>query len=140
MEASDLERPMKRLFPLLMVVAACGPGVYTRAEVVYAEPADHVYVVPTDRVIVVTREVLVQRGYVVYRVENRGSNRIVWARRGDDEVVRIFVTPERERVLVRSIREVHDRGKHRGWVRVLRSGAVGGWLPERPRRGGSAFA
>src|SRR5437773_2285790 len=81
MEASDLERPMKRLFPLVMVVAACGPGVYTRAEVVYAEPADHVYVVPTDRVIVVTREVLVQRGYVVYRVENRGSNRIVWARR-----------------------------------------------------------
>jgi len=63
---------MKRLFPLLMVVAACGPGVYTRAEVVYAEPADHVYVVPTDRVIVVTREVLVQRGYVVYRVENAG--------------------------------------------------------------------
>jgi len=116
MEASDLERPMKRLFPLLMVVA-CGPGVYTRAEVVYAEPADHMYVVPADRVIVVTREVLVQRGYVVYRVENSGPNRIVWARRGNDEVVRIFVTPERERVLVRSIREVHDRGKHRGWVR-----------------------
>jgi len=108
---------MKRLFPLLTVVAACGPGVYTRAEVVYAEPVDHVYVVPADRVIVVTREVLVQRGYVVYRVENSGPNRIVWARRGDDEVVRIFVTPERERVVVRSIREVHDRGKHKGWVR-----------------------
>ena len=117
MEACDLERLMKRLFPWLMVVAACGPGVYTRAEVVYAEPADRVYVVPADRVIVVTREVLVQRGYVVYRVENSGPNRIVWARRGDDEVVRIFVTPERERVVVRSIREVHDRGKHKGWVR-----------------------
>src|SRR3989442_15541148 len=115
MEAPDLERRMKRLFPLLMVVAACGPGVYTRAEVVYAEPADHVYVVPADRVIVVTREVLVQRGYVVYRVENSGPNRIVWARRGDDEVGRIFVTPERERVVVRSIREVPQRGKHRGW-------------------------
>src|SRR3989449_6534218 len=117
MKASDLELLMKRLFPLLMVVAACGPGVYTRAEVVYAEPAEHVYVVPADRVIVVTREVLVQRGYVVYRVENRGPNRIVWARRGDDEGVRIFVTPERERVVVRSIREVHDRGKHKGWGR-----------------------
>src|SRR2546428_8126279 len=115
MEASDLERPMKRLFPLLMVVAACGPGVYTRAEVVYAEPADHVYVVPTDRVIVVTREVLVQRGYVVYRVENSGPNRIVWARRGDDEVGRIFGTPARGRGVVRSIREVHDPGKPRGW-------------------------
>src|SRR2546422_2388363 len=77
----------------------------------------HVYVVPADRVIVVTREVLVQRGYVVYRVENSGPNRIVWARRGDDEGVRIFVTPERERVVVRSIREGHDRGKHKGWVR-----------------------
>src|SRR2546426_1043914 len=81
MEACDLERLMKRLFPWLMVVAACGPGVYTRAEVVYAEPADRVYVVPADRVIVVTREVLVQRGYVVYRVEDSGPNRIVWARR-----------------------------------------------------------
>src|SRR2546430_13377967 len=115
MKASDLERLMKRLFPLLMVVAACGPGVYTRAEVVYAEPAEHVYVVPADRVIVVTREVLVQRGYVVYRVENRGPNRIVWARRGDDEGVRIFVTPERARVVVRSIREVPHRGKNKGW-------------------------
>src|SRR2546428_3834063 len=93
MEASDLERLMKRLFPWLMVVAACGPGVYTRAEVVYAEPADRVYVVPADRVIVVTREVLVQRGYVVYRVENSGPNRIVWARRGHDPTVRVFPTP-----------------------------------------------
>src|SRR2546425_6451135 len=117
MEASDLERLMKRLFPWLMVVAACGPGVYTRAEVVYAEPADRVYVVPADRMIVVTREVLVQRGYVVYRVENSGPNRIVWARRGDDEVGRIFVTPGRERGVVRSIREGDDRGKHRGWGR-----------------------
>jgi len=115
---------MKRLFPWLMVVGAWGPGVYTRAEVVYAEPAEHVYVVPADRVIVVTREVLVQRGYVVYRVENSGPNRIVWARRGDDEVVRIFVTPERERVVVRSVREVRDRGKHKGWVRRDRAEEV----------------
>src|SRR2546422_8640719 len=114
MKASDLERLMKRLFPLLMVVAACGPGVYTRAEVVYAEPAEHVYVVPADRVIVVTREVLVQRGYVVYRVENRGPNRIVWARRGDDGGGRVFVTPERERVVAGRIREGHARGQHHG--------------------------
>src|SRR2546426_5695355 len=123
MEACDLERLMKRLFPWLMVVAACGPGVYTRAEVVYAEPADRVYVVPADRVIVVTREVLVQRGYVVYRVENSGPNRIVWARRGGDEVGRIFVNPERERVVGRSIRQAHDPGQHRGWGRRGRAGA-----------------
>src|SRR3989441_8016237 len=117
MEACDLERLMKRLFPWLMVVAACGPGVYTRAEVVYAEPADRVYVVPADRVIVVTREVLVQRGYVVYRVENSGPNRIVWARRGGDEVGRVFVDPEREGRVGRSMRAGHDRGKPRGWGR-----------------------
>src|SRR2546426_8282157 len=123
MKASDLERLMKRLFPLLMVVAARGPGVCTRAEGVYAEPAEHVYVVPADRVIVVTRVVLVQRSYVVYRVENRGPNRIVWARRGGDEVVRIFVTPERERGVGRSIRQAHDPGQHRGWGRRGRAGA-----------------
>lgn len=60
---------------------------------------------------------LVSRGYVVYRVEEDGPNRIIWARRGDDEVVRIFATRSGERVLVRSVREAHDRGKHKGWAR-----------------------
>ena len=102
---------------LVLALGACGPGVYTRAEVVYAEPAQYVYVVPAERVVVVTREVLVQRGYAVYRVETRGPNRIIWARRGDDDVVRVFVTPDRERVLVRGLSEARDRGKHKGWVR-----------------------
>src|SRR2546428_13216645 len=114
MEASDLERLMKRLFPWLMVVAACGPGVYTRAEVVYAEPADRVYVVPADRVVVVTREVLVQRGYVVYRVENSGPNRIVWARRGDDQEGRGLVAPRRGGLVRRSIPEGAHRGQNTG--------------------------
>lgn len=103
---------------------ACAPG-YTRAEVVYAEPAEHVYVVPVDRVVVVSREVLVQRGWVVYRVEERGPDRIIWARRGDDEIVRIFATHEGDRVVLRGLNEArehgddhgHDRGKHKGWVR-----------------------
>src|SRR3989442_15845600 len=111
MGASDLERLMKRLFPLLTVVAACGPGVYTRAEVVYAEPADRVYVVPADRVIVVTREVLVQRGYVVYRVENSGPNRIVWARRGGGGRGGVFVTPGGEGGVVCRLPEGDERGK-----------------------------
>jgi len=103
---------------------ACAPG-YTRAELVYAEPADHVYVVPVDRVVVVSREVLVQRGWVVYRVEERGPDRVIWARRGDDEIVRIFATPQGDRVVLRGLNEArerggdhdHDRGKHKGWVR-----------------------
>jgi len=113
---------MRRLYlaPVL-ALAACGPGVYTRAEVVYAEPANYVYVVPPERVVVVTREVLVNRGYVVYRVQRAGPNRIIWARRGDDEIVRVFVNPEVERVVVRGLSEVHDRGRHKGWLRKGRA-------------------
>jgi len=113
---------MKNTLPLLLVAAAlslagCAPG-YTSASVVYAEPAEYVYVVPVDRVVVVTREALVNRGWVVYRVQRSGPNRIIWARRGDDEVVRIFATPQGQQVAVRGlweVRERHDRGKHKGW-------------------------
>jgi hypothetical protein len=100
-------------------LAGCAPG-YTSASVVYAEPAEYVYVVPVDRVVVVTREVLVNRGWVVYRVQRSGPNRIIWARRGDDEVVRIFATPQGQQVAVRGlweVRERHDRGKHKGWAK-----------------------
>ena len=124
---------MKRVIPLLALAAAgCAPGLYTRAEVVYAEPAQYEYVAPVDRVVVVTREVLVTRGYEVYRVEDDGPSRVIWARRGDDEVVRVFVNREGEHVQVRGLTEVRDRrdgdnrgdgeehgnrGKHKGWRR-----------------------
>jgi len=100
-------------------LAGCAGG-YTSATLVYGEPAEYVYVVPVDRVVVVTREVLVHRGWVVYRVQRSGRNRIVWARHGDDEIVRIFATPQGERVVVRGMwegRERRDRGRHRGWVK-----------------------
>ncbi len=57
------------------------------------------------------------RGWEVYRVEERGPNRIIWARRGEDEVVRVFATPAGERVAVRTVAEQRDRGRHRGWER-----------------------
>jgi hypothetical protein len=85
-------------------LAGCAAG-YTRADYVYAEPVDYEYVVPVDRVVVVTRDVLITRGWTVYRVERSGPNRIIWARRGDDQIVRIFATPR------------GDRGKHKGWAK-----------------------
>ena len=125
---------MYRKLILLMAtlgLGGCASG-FTRAEVVYGEPAEYEYVVPMDRVVVVTREVLVTRGWTVWQVERSGSSRIIWARRGDDQVVRIFATPHGERVVVRGIWEQrarrhgddddendddHDgnRGHHRGW-------------------------
>ncbi len=92
---------MRRLLPLPLLLAATAclsGGGYMSAAVVYAEPPVAVYEVPVDRVVVVSREVLVSRGYVVYHVDRRGPNRVIWARRGDDEVVRLFVTPQGQRV------------------------------------------
>lgn len=111
---------MKQLTILAAALSLAGcAGGYTSASIVYAEPAEQVYIVPVDRVVVVSREVLVNRGWVVYRVERSGPNRIIWARRGDDEVVRIFASPQGERVVVRGLMEgrERDRGKHRGWVK-----------------------
>ena len=92
-------------------LAGCAPG-YTNAEFVYAEPVEYEYVVPVDRVVVVTRDVLITRGWTVYRVQRSGPNRIIWARRGDDEIVRIFATPNGQRVAVRGLWEQRDRRKH----------------------------
>src|SRR6266516_4904221 len=106
---------MKNTLPLLLVA-----GALSLAGCVYAEPAEYVYVVPVDRVVVVTREVLVNRGWVVYRVQRSGPNRIIWARLGGDDSVRICATPQGQQVAVRGlweVRERHDRGKHKGWAK-----------------------
>jgi len=113
---------MKRHLLILaatLSLAGCAGG-YARAEYVYAEPAEYVYVVPVDHVVVVTREVLVTRGWTVYRVQRSGPNRIIWARRGDDRIVRIFATPRGERVAVRGLQEERERGDHgrnKGWAK-----------------------
>jgi hypothetical protein len=105
---------------LSLAGCAMGGGGYASGEYVYAEPVEYEYVVPVDRVVVVTRDVLVTRGWTVYRVQRSGPNRIIWARRGDDDVVRIFATPRGDRVAVRGLweaRERGDRGKHKGWAK-----------------------
>ena len=116
---------MQRHFMLAATLGLAGcAGGYTSATLTYGEPAENVYVVPVDRVVVVSREVLVRRGWTVYRVERSGRNRVIWGRRGDGEIVRIFATPDRDRVVVRGLWEVreerrdrHDRGRHRGWTK-----------------------
>lgn len=116
---------MKRHFMLAATLGLAGcAGGYTRATLAYGEPAENVYVVPVDRVVVVTREVMIQRGWTVYRVERSGRNRVIWGRRGDGEIVRIFATPDRDRVVVRGLWEVreerrdrHDRSRRRGWTK-----------------------
>lgn len=114
-----MKRYMMTLAAALSLAGCAGgyaSGGYASAEYVYAEPEEHVYVVPVDRVVVVTRDVLVTNGWTVYRVERSGRNRIIWARRGDDQIVRIFANPRGERVVVRGLweeRERDDRGKHK---------------------------
>jgi hypothetical protein len=110
-------------------LAGCAGGYYTNADFIYAEPVEYEYVVPVDRVVVVTQDVLVTRGWTVYRVQRSGPNRIIWARRGEDEIVRIFATPRGERVAVRGLWEARehdehdqrgehgDHGRHKGWAK-----------------------
>ena len=113
---------MKRHLLILaatLSLAGCAGG-YTSAEFVYAEPVEYEYAVPVDHVVVVTREVLVTRGWTVYRVQRSGPNRIIWARRGDDRIVRIFATPRGERVAVLGLQEERERGdhgRHKGWAK-----------------------
>ncbi len=97
-------------------VAGCAPG-YVSAGAVWTEPAEYYYVEPMDQVVVVTQDVLVQRGYTVVRVEQDGPQRIIWAQRGDDEMVRVFARPEGDRIALRGLEERHDNGNHKGWER-----------------------
>jgi hypothetical protein len=118
-----MKRHLLILAATLSLAGCAMGGGYASAEYVYAEPVEYEYVVPVDRVVVVTRDVLVTRGWTVYRVQRSGPNRIIWARRGDNDVVRIFATPRGQRVAVRGLWEERergehgDRGKHKGWAK-----------------------
>jgi len=56
------------------------------------------------------------------------------SRRGDDEIVRVFVSPERERVVVRGLAEARDRGRRKGWIRRGSADEVIGEVDVRLRR------
>jgi hypothetical protein len=110
-----------RALPLLSVIllaGACAPsGEYVSTTLVYREPPAFMYEDgDVERVVVVSREVLIERGYTVFRVVRDGPNRVLWARHGNGEVVRVFVSPTGRRVALRSVRDVRDPN-HRHWVR-----------------------
>lgn len=114
-----MKRTYFALSAMLLSAGCLASGGYVSTAVVYSEPAEYVYVTPVDRVVVVSRDVLVSHGWVVYRVQHTSSGRVLWARRGSDDVIRVFATPRGNRVVLRSVREVRskDRGRHRGWER-----------------------
>lgn len=103
----------------LLSAACLSGGGYASTGAVYSEPVEYAYVVPMERVVVVSQDVLVSQGWAVYRVERSGNSRVLWARRGPDEVIRVFATPQGNQVVLRSVHEVRvkDRGRHRGWQR-----------------------
>jgi len=118
-----------------LAVAACAGG-YSSAEFAYVEPVEYAYVVPIDRVVVVSREALVSDGWTVFRVERSGPSRVLWARRGPDEVLRIYATPRGDHVAVHGVREIReDHGRHRGWVKRGNAHTVLAAIDVRLRRG-----
>ena len=121
----------------ILVAGGCASGGYTPAGVIYAEPTEAVYLVPMDQVVVVSRDVLLNDGYTVYRVERSGPNRILWARRGDGEIVRVFATPRGRGVAVHGVREVRheERPGHKAWVRRAPPAAVIAGIDTRLRHG-----
>jgi hypothetical protein len=100
-------------------VSACAGG-YGAAEIAYVRPARYAYVLPMDRVVVLTRAALVDDGWTVFRVQRVGRDRILWARHGPDQRVRIYAHARGDRVYLRGERDERPEGGHgrlEGWVR-----------------------
>ncbi len=57
------------------------------------------YTVTVNRAIVVTKEVLVRRGYQVVRIEQRGPVRVLWYRRGTGKLVRLIIRRVEDRIV-----------------------------------------
>jgi hypothetical protein len=59
-----------------------------------------------DRAVQAAREVLSEEGWTVFRVDRSGADRVVEARRGGDELLRIYVTSgENDTVSLRGWRQ-----------------------------------
>ena len=111
-------RPAAACLLLLTVGACASSGGYVRTDLVWAEPPEAFYPVGLERAVIVARDCLVDRGFVVFRVDREGPRRVLWARRGPDTLVRVLLRrdAERDRVALRSIAEWHDRD-HDRWIR-----------------------
>jgi hypothetical protein len=85
---------------------ACGGGSYSTPTPEYTENGngdgsfnEAVVVVrggtvSMDDVVDVSRSVLTDEGWTVYRVDRSGDDRVIEARRGSDEMLRIYATPQ----------------------------------------------
>jgi len=89
----------------ILLVVARG-DVLAQGKSQKADKADK-HVVTTDHALVVTRDVLVSKGYEVVRVENREGARVVYYRagnkgrgKGKGPVEMMIIRPARERVVI----------------------------------------
>jgi hypothetical protein len=69
--------------------------------------------VTIDRVVETTRDVLQEEGWTVFRVNRSGSDRVIEARRGGDELLRIYATPHEGDVALRGWRQ--ENGEPKGF-------------------------
>ena len=103
-----------RILSFVVAAGACHHDPYVgtaQPTTVYAEPAALTYErVTVEHVVSVVREALTEQGYTVAKVSSDSLSQIVWAKRGNDEVLRVFVTPQGRRLAIRSMREL--RGKN----------------------------
>jgi hypothetical protein len=83
----------------LVVVALVGLSVApAHAQAKMKHKHKH-YVVTSDRAVIVTRTVLIRRGYRVIRVDRVGPNRVVYYRHGRGPLRRMVIRAVRDQVV-----------------------------------------
>jgi hypothetical protein len=66
-----------------------------------------------DQVVDAAREVLQEEGWTVFRVDRSGTDRVIEARKGGNELLRIYATPKEGDVALRGWRQ--ENGEPKGF-------------------------